>query len=149
MTTKKQERVQVCALWKKTSKAGSTYFTGTMTKGGDTFYVTAFYNLKKKNPKEPDLRVYQQDAKGQIMEGSELDLWCNVSSAKNKKYLAGKVDGQKVVGFINEPKEGSKRPYITVYLSDERQNDQEPAPAPEKREKQQAQLDIATADLPF
>lgn len=44
------------ALWKKTSAAGRVYFTGNV---GDE-KVVAFLNRDKRNPNEPDLRIYKQ-----------------------------------------------------------------------------------------
>ena len=143
MATNKQERQQACVLWKKTSKAGKTYFTGILSKDGKDVYVTAFYQLEKKNPEQPDLRIYEQDEKGSIKEKSILDLWCNVSKAKNKKYLSGKLAGKRVVGFVLDEKAGSKRPYISIYWSEEQAKKETPA-------KQEAPaLNLETEDLPF
>lgn len=104
--------VQVFAMWKKKSKAGKPYFTGQ----GDGFFLTGFYNGKKQNPKEPDVRVYKMDADGNMEKEEYCSLWMNVSKG-GKKYLSGKVDGKKVVGFINDT-ENTKRPYFSVYFSE-------------------------------
>ena len=108
-TTKKEFTMeQAFALWKNKGKDGKVYFTG-----GD---LIAFYNTMKKNPKEPDLRIYKKAPKGEKL-GEELtSLWCNVSKA-GKKYLTGKYNDKKVVCFINE-KANEKQPYISAYYSD-------------------------------
>lgn len=53
-TNKWNER-QYCALWYQTSKSKTKYLTG-VTEDGDR--LVAFFNRKKKNPNEPDIRVY-------------------------------------------------------------------------------------------
>ena len=47
-----------CALWEQESKNGNTYLSG---KDRDGNRLVAFYNDNKKNPKEPDIRVYYSD----------------------------------------------------------------------------------------
>lgn len=61
--TKKQEKQNklesVGALWKTTSKNGDfNYMTGVLENGDR---IVAFFNKKKKNQKEPDLRIYYQN----------------------------------------------------------------------------------------
>lgn len=61
--TKKQENQNklesVGALWKQTSKSGDfNYMTGVLENGDR---IVAFFNKKKKNQKEPDLRIYYQN----------------------------------------------------------------------------------------
>ena len=123
------KRTQVLALWKKTSKDGKkSYFTGACNE--KECYLTAFYNTDKKNLKEPDLKVYARDDEGNLSKDPILSLWCNASKG-GKKYLSGKMDGKRVVGFINSSK-NEKAPYISVYWSDE---DEEKTEAPKKEEK--------------
>lgn len=111
---------QVCALWKHKAKSGTKYFTG---KTNDVD-VVAFYNTDKKNPKEPDLRIYAQiKEEGKTKRGEEIcSLWVSVSEKTQKKYLSGKLNDQRVVGFIYEG-ENEKAPYISVYLSEEMKSD--------------------------
>ena len=45
----------LCALWEQKSKNGLEYLTGKDAEGNK---IVAFYNESKKNPKEPDIRVY-------------------------------------------------------------------------------------------
>lgn len=107
----KQERVQVFALWKKQSKEGKPYFTGKVGK----LNLVGFYNLNKKNLKEPDLRVYHINEEGKAGE-EYISLWCNTSE-KGNKYLSGKLGANRVIGFFNEKAtEENKRPYISVYF---------------------------------
>lgn len=105
---------QVFALWKQTSKAGATYFSGKDEEGN---HLRGFYNLKKQNPNEPDLRVYTVDSEGNISKDPITSLWCNASK-NGKKYLSGKVNDKRVVGFINT-KASEKQPYITIYFSED------------------------------
>ena len=107
------KREQVMALWKKKSKGGKTYLDGKDAVG----YVRGFYNTKKKNPKEPDVRIYGVGAEGKLSEEPILSLWCNVGKS-GKKYLSGRLNGKFVVGFIGEAKEGSKSPDVVVYYQD-------------------------------
>lgn len=99
---------QAFALWQNKGKDGKKYFTGSG--------LIAFYNTMKKNPKEPDLRIYNKVAKGEKLGDEITSLWCNVSKA-GKKYLTGKYNGKKVVAFIND-KATEKQPYIVAYYSD-------------------------------
>lgn len=132
---------QAFALWPAKGKNGATYFTGN---AGDT-RIVAFTNGKKKNPKEPDIRLYTK-AKDKLVDFGSL--WCNVSEkgGQAKKYMSGSlINNKKVVGFINEQKEGSKRPYISGYYSAAGADQKQP------QEPQQEKFEEATAsfDLPF
>lgn len=125
---------QVFAMWQKKSKSGSTFFTGKNETGER---LVGFYNGKKKNPKEPDVRIYKVDAEGKAVKEVYCSLWANTSK-NEKQYLSGKIENVRVVGFINSgAKADDKRPYFTVYESDaepkakeEVKQDQEPVEAP-------------------
>ena len=120
--TKKEIKMeQAFALWKQTSKAGNEYFTGS---DGKTKLV-AFYNGKKKNPKEQDLRVYAMDKDGKAEEKELVSLWCNVSKS-GKKYLTGKLEEKRLVGFINENPKNEKQPYVSVYFSEDAKVEEKP-----------------------
>lgn len=115
-TAEKKKLEQVFALWKRKSKDGKkTYFTGTCDEK-ETF-LTAFYNTEKKNLKEPDMKVYTRDKDGNLSKEPLVSLWCNATN-NGKKVLSGKLDGKRVVGFINA-NATEKQPYISVYWSDE------------------------------
>ena len=111
---------QVFAMWSKKSKNGSTFFTGQNESGNR---LVGFFNGKKQNPKEPDVRIYKVDQEGKAEKEAYCSLWLNVSK-NEKNYLTGKVDGVRVVGFINSNQEpGDKRPYFSVYESQQVEKD--------------------------
>lgn len=118
-TAEKKTLKKVLALWKRTSKNGKAYFSGKVDDGTfeNDFNVTAFYNTDKKNLKEPDLKIYARDDEGNLSKEPLLSLWCNPTK-NGKKVLSGKLDGKRVVGFINE-KASEKQPYISVYYSND------------------------------
>lgn len=129
-STKKTQRMeQVFALWKAKTKKGRTYLTGKTAEGTQ---LVGFFNTNKKNPNEPDARIYLS----KDMKEEYCSLWCNVSD-KGNKYLSGKVDGKRVIGFINGNVE-SKRPYISVYYSENGLKVKEEEPK-----------QVALEDLPF
>ena len=66
---------QVFAMWKKTSQKGTTYFTGNIYKTE----LKGFYVTKKKNPKEPDVKIYKV-IEDELSQEPILSLWCNVKS---------------------------------------------------------------------
>lgn len=106
---------QVFVMWIRKSKTGKQYVTGRDAAGER---LVGFFNGKKKNPKEPDVRIYRVDQDGHTEQDEFTSLWMNVSK-NNKKYLTGKVAGQRVVGFINsKATTTSKTPYFTVYESE-------------------------------
>lgn len=122
MSTATQEKQQtqvkeVFALWKKESKDGKPYFSG---KSRTNVELVAFYNGNKKNPNEPDLRIYAKDENGRAEEKELASMWCKVSEKTGNKYLSGKLNDQEIYlrGFFNNEKD-SKRPYIKVYLQTE------------------------------
>ena len=112
-TTEKKEfkLEQVCALWKRTSKKGLDFFTGKL---GKSVELMAFYNTNKKNPKEPDLRIYAVGDNEKLGKEPILSLWCNLTKT-GKKVLNGTFEGKKVIGFIKE-NASEKQPYISVYF---------------------------------
>lgn len=140
MTAKRQatktmqfEMEQAFALWKKQSELGKPYFTG---KG-----LVGFYNTMKKNPKEPDLRIYKVDNEGKASKEAYLSMWMQLSKDGKRKYLTGKLYGRKVVGFINiTANEENNRPYLSVYYS---------ADVEGKKEEVKEPLQLQEDDLPF
>ena len=133
----KTQRKELLALWQKESKKGELYFTG---KGG----IVGFYNPKKQNPKEPDLRLH-------IRVGEELQeygsVWVNVSD-KGNKYLTGTlVHGNvRIVGFINTDTQGGKHPYIRFYEQDKKEVSAQPKQAVESEKI--TPTPTSTKDLP-
>lgn len=128
MTTNTREFTKnpIFTAWLNVSQKGGQYISGRTPEGEK---LTGFINGKKKNPKEPDMRFYKPTAEGL---GDEVfSLWVNVSK-NGKKYLTGKINGNRVVGFINtKATPGGKIPYFNVYESDSEPKAAEPAPQEE------------------
>lgn len=106
----KQELKECFVLWKQKSKNGLDYLTGYVNES--KVKLVAYFNSKKKNPNEPDLRVYlSDDNKTEI-----ASLWDNVSEEKGTRYMTGKTnEEEKIVAFYdNEEKEN--RPYLKCYF---------------------------------
>lgn len=108
---------QVFALWKNKSKNGKVYFSGKRDDNGGE--LTAFFVTNKKNPNEPDIRVYDQIPNGDLSKDPYISMWCNLSKS-GKKYLTGKIGDKRIVAFVND-EEGSTRPYVSAYYSKEKQ----------------------------
>ena len=107
----------VFALWKKESKNGKQYFTGSY----NGVSLRGFYNTKKQNPNEPDIRIFELDGEGNLSKEEFLSMWCNVAQSGNK-YLSGKLDGKWVVAFINtNATKENNQPYVRIYWSEEAQ----------------------------
>ena len=121
-----QKMEQAFAMWKNTSKKGTQYFSG----GDGTIKLVGYYNTNKKNPKEPDIRIYQLDAEGKMSKDEYTSLWCNVSK-NGKKFLTGKIGDQKIVGFIRE-NATEKQPYFSCYFSNSEPKKQEAEESQEK-----------------
>lgn len=138
--TKKEFKLeQAFALWKRKSKDGKkTYLSGV----GENKRFTGFYNTKKQNPKEPDLRIYEVSEDGKLSKEEVASLWCNVSENTKKKYLTGKYNDKKVVGFINDGK-NEKAPYLSVYYREEA-DEQQKIEIPETHKEEETD-----DDLPF
>lgn len=97
-------------LWKHTGKSGVDYLSGS-TK--DKIKLMGFFNKSKKNPKEPDIRIYTLDEKGNQAD-EVCVLWENEAKSGNK-YLSGNNDDDQVVAFYNDTDENEKLPYIRAY----------------------------------
>lgn len=139
---------EVFALWKKKSKEGKTYFSGrTTVEGGEPMNITAFYNTKKQNPKEPDIRVYRRDDHDNLSKEEFVSLWCNVTK-NGKKVLSGKIDGKRVIGFINTSG-NEKAPYISVYWADETGSGTEAPKQEAKTTKKAKKEEVETEADPF
>lgn len=145
-TAEKKRMEGVCALWKRTGKNGNVYFTG-LTEDRKT-QLTAFYNTKKQNLKEPDLRIYVRDNNGKLTKDEFLSLWCNATK-NGKKILSGKLNGKRVVGFI-KANATEKQPYISIYFEEDKLPvSEEKKPEPKKEEKPKFEEITADAELPF
>ena len=104
----KQELRECFVLWKKVSKNNVEYLSGYVKNGCD---IVGFFNTNKKNPKEPDIRIYCENEKEKTM--LEIcSLWDNVSK-NNNRYLAGVTnEDEKIIAFYDGE---NKRPYIKAY----------------------------------
>lgn len=106
--------IEAFVLWKNKSQQGNEYLKGFIP--ADTkcnqIKLIGYFNTNKKNPKEPDVRVYTLVDNKQDIEVASL--WCNVSETKGTKYLTGLTnDNEKLVAFYGD--ENETRPYIKVY----------------------------------
>lgn len=122
MSDKKEfTMVEEFTMWLKAGKGGQ-YLSG-KTPDGTT--LIGFINGKKKNPKEPDMRIYKRDKDGKAEKEEFTSLWVN-ESKNGKKYLTGKLGDKRIVGFIYEGvKPDGKKPYFSVYESDSTPKPQE------------------------
>ena len=96
-------------MWKHKAKSGVDYLSGN-TK--DKIRLMGFFNKTKKNPKEPDVRVYTLDDEGK-QQDEVCALW-EVSSKNGHKYLSGNSDDDFIVAFYND-NDDEKHPYIRAY----------------------------------
>lgn len=118
-TTKSQksninnELKEAFALWEH-KKGDLTYYTG-KTSGDDTINIVAFVETSKKNPIQPDVRVYEQVEKGE--ERLEVaSLWKNESKAGNIYYSGYTNEKEKIIAFINQDTKDGKYPSIRAYF---------------------------------
>lgn len=98
-------------LWRNESK-NTVYFTGYDLNKNK---MVGFENTKKNSDKEPDFRVYYQNAEGKREERSCCGLWY-AESKKGNKFLTGKTnEEEKIIAFLGDVNK-EKRPYITAYF---------------------------------
>lgn len=121
MRTAKKEEVkqevkltEAFVLWKNKAKSGLDYFKGMDL---NKVKLVAFYNSTKKNPKEPDVRIYTVNAEGK-QDKEVASLWENVSK-NEKRYLTGSTDEkEKLVAFYGDESD-EKKPYIRAYFKED------------------------------
>lgn len=110
----KKELTEAFHLWKNVSKTGLTYL-----KGADLHdnKLVGFFNSNKKNPKEPDVRIYEVDSEGK--QGEEVaSLWESISK-KETRYLTGSTnEKEKLIAFYGD-KNQEMRPYIRAYFKED------------------------------
>lgn len=100
------------ALWAK-KKGDKEWYSG-KTSGDDSINIVAFKNTNKKNPKQPDITVYEQKEAGE--EKPELaSLWQNESKAGKLYYSGYTNEKEKLIAFINQDTQNGKYPAIRVY----------------------------------
>lgn len=139
-------------MWIYKSKKGNKYLSGKTNEG---VQLKGFFNSKKENPKEPDIKIYIVNDNGDLSKDEFVSLWCNTTEA-GKKYVSGKVDGERVVGFFNSKAEiNGIIPYLNVYYSDSEQEESKEETKPTKKSepkktKQKEYEEVETDnDLPF
>ena len=105
-------------LWRNESKNNVNYLSGFTSEKLGKAKLIGYFNTMKKNPKEPDIRIYDLDKDGK--QNKEVaDLWETVSP-KEKRYLTGSTDEkEKLVAFYGDEHQ-EKRPYIRAYFQDEK-----------------------------
>lgn len=127
--TKKQETQakefnlqRVCTLWIYSTKDKKGKYLSGRADAGEK--IIGFFNSKdRQNPKEPDIRLEFKNAPGEEKK-TYGSLWCNASKNGNK-YLSGKVEGKRVVGFFNSKAQvDGIIPYINIYLSEDKPTDE-------------------------
>ena len=103
-------------LWKDTAKSGTNYLKGSIIEEKENkTSLVGYFNTNKKNPKEPDVRIYCINEEGK-QDKEVCDLWETVSKVE-KRYLTGITDDkERIIAFYTEEqnKEGT-RPYIRAY----------------------------------
>lgn len=129
---KNTNRKSVITLWLNNSKKGNQFLTGYLY--GEK--VIGFINKEKKNPNEPDIRIYYKgDTKKEI-----LSLWCNVSKSKTK-YLSGKHKDDRIICFFSDKsKDDKKKPYIFGFVSE---------PLEKKETESKSEESVLDNEVPF
>lgn len=105
-----REQLRECfVLWKKVSKNNVEYLNGYLKE--KNINIVGFFNTNKKNPKEPDIRIYCENEEDKT--NIEIcSLWDNVSK-NNNRYLAGVTnEDEKIIAFYDGE---NNRPYIKAY----------------------------------
>lgn len=130
----------VLTMWIYKGKNGVKYLSG---KTEDGTKLKGFFNGKKKNPKEPDIRIYKQLDKGVLEKDEFISLWVKLSKG-GKKYISGKLGDKWVTGFFNSKAEiGGIIPYLNVYFSESKEETK--SDVPEGVE----EIEDVDDDLPF
>lgn len=101
------------ALWDK-KKGEYVYYSG-KTSGDEAINLVAFVVKDKKNPKQPDVQVYEQAEKGAEKQEVAL-LWKTTSKAGKAYYFGLTNEKEKLIAFINEDTKGGKYPTIRAYF---------------------------------
>ena len=53
-----ERKQSIGALWRKTSRAGGSYYSGEITIGGEVVKLVAYDNDRKTKDTHPDIRIY-------------------------------------------------------------------------------------------
>ena len=118
-TTKqaKTDGLKSCmALWLHESKKGMEYLSGNLSDELGGTKCIGYFNTNKKNPKEPDVRVYSLDKDGN-QDVEIASLWENISQNENR-YLSGVTnEKENLIAFYDEKQD--VKPYIRVYFKED------------------------------
>lgn len=114
----RKEMKEAFVLWRKESQKGTHYLTGFATVNGKKINLIGYFNSNKKNPKEPDVRVYESIKNGDgtysKSEKEIASLWEEVTK-NNKRILKGTTnDNERLVCFYGDVNKEA-RPYIRAY----------------------------------
>ena len=105
---------ELATLWHHESESGLKYLSGNLSEELQYKKVIAFYNVNKKNVKEPDIRVFSLNDENK-KELELISLWIQ-KSKENKPYYSGLInDKEKVIAFIST-KDDVKVPYLRIYF---------------------------------
>lgn len=109
------ELKEAFALWEK-NKGELTYYSG-KTAGDNPINIVGFVTETKKNPNQPDLKVYESGEKDK--EKIEIaSLWKQTSKAGKEYYSGSTNEKEKIIAFINGDTKDGKYPSIRVYFKD-------------------------------
>lgn len=126
VTEKKESTLKHCmTLWTKESKK-TIYVSGVCGEREDPnkFNVVGFFNGKKKNPNEPDLRIYESfGTHGGDRMGHSKDavasLWLHTTKDGVQYYTGLDNENLRLVAFLNRNKKKDSHPDINVYYDTE------------------------------
>lgn len=117
-TAPKKEMKEAFALWRRESAKGTHYLTGYAMVEDNKVNLVAYFNTNKKNPKEPDVRVYESiknaDGTYSTSEKEIASLWEEITK-NEKRILKGSTnEGERLVCFYGLENQEA-RPYIRAY----------------------------------
>ena len=125
-TTQKEESKktfdlkEAFVLWRKQSKAGKDYLTGFVSED-QNLKLVGYFNTDKKNPKEPDVRVYQsikkEDGTYTKSEKEVASLWIETSKKETAYYTGNTDENERLIAFVGDVNKEA-RPYIRAYYKE-------------------------------
>ena len=100
-------------LWLNTSKEGNKYLTGYDFNHNR---IIGFYNRKKTNDKQPDIRLYAVDEEGKLTD-EIITLWSTTFKTSGNTGLNGYTNEKEgIIAFYGNEEE-TKKPYIKGYFT--------------------------------
>ena len=106
----RQDLRECLVLWKNVSKNNVEYLKG-YTSGENHIELVGYFNTNKKNPKEPDIRIYcEKEGENAVVE--VCSLWDTLSK-NNTRYLTGVTnEDERIIAFYDGT---NNRPFIKAY----------------------------------